>query len=276
MKNKINYHNILFFFSIIIIFILFFFPFFWIISSSFKSPEEIISRFPTYFPHSFTFEHYNKLIISSDFVKYLINSLIVSFFSMSIAVSLSLLAAYGLHKLKFFGNKLVEHGLLVTYAFPGVILLIPMYLMLSKIGLLNTYFALIIINVTFASPFAVWMLKAFFRMIPNEIEEAAYIDGASRLKILFSIILPLAAPGIASIAIFCFVISWTEYMFASILISGDDLKTLPVGLASIVGQYQIDWGFLLAGATIASLPVIILFVFVGKYFVSGLTDGAIK
>ena len=113
-------------------------------------------------------------------------------------------------------------------------------------------------------------------MIPNEIEEAAYIDGASKLRILFSIILPLAAPGIASIAIFCFVISWTEFMFASILISGDDLKTLPVGLASIVGQYQIDWGFLLAGATIASLPVIILFIFVGKYFVSGLTDGAIK
>jgi ABC-type glycerol-3-phosphate transport system permease component len=120
------------------------------------------------------------------------------------------------------------------------------------------------------------MLKAFFKMIPNEIEEAAYIDGASRLRILYSIILPLASPGIASIAIFCFIISWTEYMFASILISGDDMRTMPVGLASIVGQYQIDWGFLLAGATIASLPVIILFIFVGKYFVSGLTDGAIK
>ena len=195
---------------------------------------------------------------------------------MIIAVTLSLLAAYGLHKLKFYGNRLVEQSLLVTYAFPGVILLIPMYLMLSKIGLLNTYFALIIINVTFASPFAVWMLKAFFKMIPNEIEEAAYIDGASRLRILYSIILPLASPGIASIAIFCFIISWTEYMFASILISGDDMRTMPVGLASIVGQYQIDWGFLLAGATIASLPVIILFIFVGKYFVSGLTDGAIK
>ena len=112
--------------------------------------------------------------------------------------------------------------------------------------------------------------------IPVEVEEAAYIDGASRLRILFSIIIPLAAPGIASIAIFCFVISWTEYMFASVLISGDDLRTLPVGLAEIVGQYQIDWGFLLAGATLASLPVIILFVFVGKYFVSGLTEGSVK
>ena len=276
MIKKFNFSFILFIFSLTIIFIIFFFPFFWIISSSFKSPEEIISKIPTYFPHSFTFEHYLKLIITSDFINYLINSLIVSFSSMIISVFLSLLAAYGLHKLKFYGNKLVEQGLLVTYAFPGVILLIPMYLMLSKIGLLNSYFSLIIINVTFASPFAVWMLKAFFKMIPVEVEEAAYIDGASRLRILISIIIPLAAPGIASIAIFCFVISWTEYMFASVLISGDNLRTLPVGLAAIVGQYQIDWGFLLAGATLASLPVILLFVFVGKYFVSGLTEGAIK
>ncbi len=276
MMNSSNTSRILFYFSIIIICIIFFFPFFWIISSSIKSPEEIISKIPTYFPNSFTLEHYHKLIISSDFIKYLINSLIVSFCSMFISVTLSLLAAYGLHKLKFYGNQLVEQSLLVTYAFPGVILLIPMYLMLSKIGLLNSYFSLIIINVTFASPFAVWMLKAFFKMIPVEVEEAAYIDGASRLRILFSIIIPLAAPGIASIAIFCFVISWTEYMFASVLISGDDVRTLPVGLAAIVGQYQIDWGFLLAGATMASLPVIILFFFVGKYFVSGLTEGAIK
>ena len=273
---KFNNSKFLFYISLIIIFIVFFFPFFWIISSSIKSPEEIISKNPTYFPSSFTIEHYYKLLITSDILKYLLNSLIVSFSSMIISVILSLLAAYGLHKLRFYGNKLVEHSLLITYAFPGVILLIPMYLMFSKIGLLNTYFALIIINVTFASPFAVWMLKAFFKMIPNEIEEAAFIDGASRLRILYSIILPLAAPGIASIAIFCFIISWTEYMFASILISGDGLRTMPVGLASIVGQYQIDWGFLLAGATIASLPVIILFIFAGKYFVSGLTDGAIK
>lgn len=262
--------------SLSIIFIIFFFPFFWIISSAFKSPQEIIQKNSTIVPRSFTFEHFEKIIFSSDFLIYLKNSLIVSFFSMFIAVILSIFAAYGLHKLKFYGNKLVERSLLVTYAFPGVILLIPMYLMLGKMGLLNSYFALILINVTFSTPFAVWMLKAFFKTIPYDIEEAAMIDGASKMTILFKIIFPLALPGIASVSIFCFIISWTEYMFASIMISGDDLKTLPVGLASIVGQYQIDWGFLLAGATLASLPVIILFLFVGKYFVSGLTDGAVK
>jgi len=262
--------------SLFLIIIIFFFPFFWIVSSSFKSPEEIIATSTTIIPRSFTLEHYNKILFNSDFFNYLKNSLIVSFSSMIISIILSVSAAYGLHKLKFYGNKFVEYSLLVTYAFPGVILLVPIYLLFAKINLLNSYFALIIVNVLFATPFAVWMLKAFFKLIPNEIEEAAYIDGASRYIVISRIIVPLAAPGIASVAIFCFIISWTEYLFASILISGDDLKTLPVGLAGIVGQYQIDWGFLLSGAVLASLPVILLFVFIGKYFVSGLTEGAIK
>ena len=263
-------------FSLLLIIVIFFFPFFWIITSSFKSPEEIISTSTTIIPRSFTLEHYNKILFNSDFFIYLKNSLIVSFSSMVISIILSVSAAYGLHKLKFYGNKFVEYSLLVTYAFPGVILLVPIYLLFAKVNLLNSYFALIIVNVLFATPFAVWMLKAFFKLIPNEIEEAAYIDGASRYVVISKIIVPLAAPGIASVAIFCFIISWTEYLFASILISGDDLKTLPVGLAGIVGQYQIDWGFLLSGAVLASLPVMLLFVFIGKYFVSGLTEGAVK
>ena len=262
--------------SLLLIILIFFFPFFWIITSSFKSPEEIIATSTTIIPRSFTLEHYNKILFNSDFFIYLKNSLIVSFSSMIISIILSVSAAYGLHKLKFYGNKFVEYSLLVTYAFPGVILLVPIYLLFAKVNLLNSYFSLIVVNVLFATPFAVWMLKAFFKLIPNEIEEAAYIDGASRYIVISRIIVPLAAPGIASVAIFCFIISWTEYLFASILISGDDLKTLPVGLAGIVGQYQIDWGFLLSGAVLASLPVIILFVFIGKYFISGLTEGAVK
>ena len=275
----IKENNIKFLFltlSLFVIILVFFFPFFWIITSSFKSPQEIIATSTTIIPRSFTLEHYNKILFNSDFFIYLKNSLIVSFSSMVISIILSVSAAYGLHKLKFYGNKFVEYSLLVTYAFPGVILLIPIYLLFAKINLLNSYFALIIVNVLFATPFAVWMLKAFFKLIPTEIEEAAHIDGASRFVVIYMIVIPLAAPGIASIAIFCFIISWTEYLFASILISTDNLKTLPVGLASIVGQYQIDWGFLLSGAVLASLPVIFLFLFIGKYFVSGLTEGAIK
>tara|TARA_B100000575_G_scaffold6858_1_gene5093 strand:+ start:5019 stop:5849 length:831 start_codon:yes stop_codon:yes gene_type:complete len=276
MIKENNIKKIFLTLSLILILMIFFFPFFWIITSSFKNPEEIISTSTTIIPRSFTLEHYNKILFNSDFFIYLKNSLIVSFSSMIISIFLSVSAAYGLHKLKFYGNKLVEYSLLVTYAFPGVILLIPIYLLFAKINLLNSYFSLIVVNVLFATPFAVWMLKAFFKLIPSEIEEAAYIDGASRFIVITKIVFPLAAPGIVSISIFCFIISWTEYLFASILINSDNLKTLPVGLASIVGQYQIDWGFLLAGAVLASLPVILLFLIVGKYFVSGLTEGAIK
>ena len=276
MIKENNIKLVLLCLSLSLIILIFFFPFFWIITSSFKSPEEIIATSTTIIPRSFTLEHYNKILFYSDFFIYLKNSLIVSFSSMIISIILSVSAAYGLHKLKFYGNKFVEYSLLVTYAFPGVILLVPIYLLFAKVNLLNSYFSLIIVNVLFATPFAVWMLKAFFKLIPNEIEEAAYIDGASRYVVISRIIVPLAAPGIASVAIFCFIISWTEYLFASILISGDDLKTLPVGLAGIVGQYQIDWGFLLSGAVLASLPVILLFLFIGKYFVSGLTEGAVK
>ena len=133
-----------------------------------------------------------------------------------------------------------------------------------------------IVNVTFAAPFAVWMLQAFFRTIPLELEEAATLDGATRLQVLLKIMLPLSAPGIASIAIFAFIMSWTEYMFASVLIVSEASRTLPVGLAGIIGQYQIDWGLLLAGATLTTLPVIVLFSFVGRHFVEGLTTGAVK
>ena len=148
--------------------------------------------------------------------------------------------------------------------------------MLSQLGLIDRLLALIIINVTFTAPFAVWMLRAFFTTIPLELEEAAALDGANRLQALTYIMLPLSAPGVASVAIFAFITSWTEYMFASVLILSDANRTVPVGLAGIIGQYQVDWGLLLAGATVTMLPVLILFSLVGRSFVEGLTAGAVK
>jgi len=251
-------------------------PFYWIFSASIKAPQEIIARVPTLFPQSFTLQHYDKLLNSSAFPTYLVNSVLVSVGTMVITVVLATLAAYGLYRLRFPGRGVVFRIILVTYAFPGVLLLIPLYGMMSRLGLIDSIAALIIINVTFAAPFAVWMLQAFFRTIPEELEEAAALDGASRIKIILRILLPLAAPGVASVAIFAFIMSWTEYMFASVLIISDTNRTLPVGLAGIIGQYQIDWGLLLAGATLTTVPVLILFALVGRYFVEGLTAGAVK
>lgn len=251
-------------------------PFYWIFSSSIKAPQEIIAREPTLLPQSFTTEHYDKLLRNSDFPTYLGNSLIVAIGTMVITVVLSTLAAYGLYRLRFPGRKMLFRIILITYAFPGVLLLVPLYDMMSRLGLVDHLHALIIVDVTLAAPFAVWMLQAFFRTIPQELEEAAALDGATRLGIIVRILLPLAAPGVASIATFAFISSWTEYIFASILILSESNRTVPVGLAGIIGQYQVDWGLLLAGATVTALPVIALFALVGRNFVEGLTAGAVR
>ncbi len=251
-------------------------PFYWIFSSSVKLPQEIIASTPTLIPQSFTLQHYDSLLASSPFLRYLLNSLFVALGTMVITVVLSTMAAYGLYRLRFPGRRLLFRVILITYAFPGVLLLIPLYGILSDVGLIDTHWSLIVVNVTLAAPFATWMLQAFFRTIPVELEEAAALDGASRAGIIVRILLPLAAPGVASIAIFAFITSWTEYMFASVLIISDANRTLPVGLAGIIGQYQIDWGLLMAGATLTTLPVLILFALVGRNFVEGLTAGAVK
>jgi multiple sugar transport system permease protein len=251
-------------------------PFWFIATGAIKAPQEIIARVPTLVPHSFTLRHFDKLLGASDYPRYLGNSLVVGLGSTAITVVLSVLAAYGFYRLRFPGRDLLFRAVLVAYAFPGILILIPLYGMMSQAGLIDTPAALVIVNVTFASPFAIWMMRSFFASIPVELEEAALIDGASRLAILLRIMVPLAAPGIASVAIFAFIASWTEYLFASVLILSDANRTLPVGFAGIIGQYQIDWGLLLAGATLATVPVVILFGIVGRWFIAGLTAGAVK
>ncbi|MFE0754432.1 carbohydrate ABC transporter permease [Inquilinus sp. NPDC058860] len=251
-------------------------PFWFIATGAIKAPQEIIARVPTLVPHSFTLRHFDKLLGASDYPRYLGNSLVVGLGSTAITVVLSVLAAYGFYRLRFPGQDLLFRAVLVAYAFPGILILIPLYGMMSQAGLIDTPAALVIVNVTFASPFAIWMMRSFFASIPAELEEAALIDGASRLAILLRIMVPLAAPGIASVAIFAFIASWTEYLFASVLILSDANRTLPVGFAGIIGQYQIDWGLLLAGATLATVPVVLLFGIVGRWFIAGLTAGAVK
>lgn len=262
--------------SVIVLLVLVIAPFYWIFSSSIKTTQEILSPTPSFLPQTYTLQHYDKLLASSNFPRYLLNSAVVAVLTMIITVVLSVMASYAIYRLEFPGRRWLVRVILATYIFPGILLLIPLYGMLSQLKLIDSLWALVIINVTFASPFAVWMLQAFFQAIPYEVEEAAALDGASRVTIILRIFLPLTAPGIASIAIYAFISAWTEYMFASVMILSDANRTLPVGLAGIIGQYQVDWGLLLAGATITTLPVLILFSFVGRSFIEGLTAGATK
>lgn len=251
-------------------------PFWWVVTGSIKLPREIIQRVPTMFPQSFTLQHFEKLLQSSDFPTYLVNSLMVALFSTAVTVLLALPAAYAFFRMEFPGRNTLYRVILLAYAFPGVVVLIPLYGLFSKAGLIDSRVSLVIVNVAFALPFSIWMMRSFLASVPKEIEEAAVIDGAPTTTILLRILMPLIAPGIASVAIFAFISSWTEYLFASVLIVSDARRTIPVGFAGIIGQYQIDWGLLLAGATAATVPVVILFALVGRWFVSGLTEGAVK
>lgn len=251
-------------------------PFWWVVTGSFKLPQEIIARVPTMVPHSFTLQHFAKLLSGSDYPVYMINSLLVAGISTAITLVLSVPAAYAFFRLAFPGREALYRIILLAYAFPSIVVLIPLFGMFAKIGLIDTLAALVIINVTFALPFSIWMLRSFFASVPKEIEEAALMDGAPPTVILRRIMIPLIAPGIASVGIFAFISAWTEYVFASVLILSDAKRTVPVGFSGIIGQYQIDWGLLLSGASLAVLPVVILFALVGRWFVSGLTEGAVK
>lgn len=251
-------------------------PFMWIFLASFRPNNELIQATPTLRLESLTLDNYQRLQEAAQYFTYLTNSLIVALISMFISVILALLAAYSVYRHSYPGRRYIYLALILTYAFPGIVLLIPLYQLFGRMGLIDNLASLVIMNVTFAAPFSLWLLRGFFGAIPPNIEEAAAVDGAGRLRILFSIVLPLTAPGVAAIAIFSFIWSWTEYMFASVFIIDEGNMTLPVGLGAFIRQYYIDWGILTAAAMATAVPVLVLFVFVGRYFVSGLTAGAEK
>jgi multiple sugar transport system permease protein len=251
-------------------------PFLWVFLASFRPNSELIQQGIGINLDSLTLDNYRNLQQAAQYFTYLTNSAIVAITSMIVSITLALLAAYSVYRTRYPGRRPLYLALIITYVFPGVVLLIPLYQLMGKVGLINNLLSLVIVNVTFTAPFSVWLMRGFFGAIPAGIEEAAAIDGAGRLRILFSIVLPLTAPGIAAAAIFSFVWSWTEYMFASAFIVDEGKKTLPVGLGAFIQQYNIDWGILTAAAVATAVPVIIIFAFIGRYFVEGLTAGAEK
>lgn len=251
-------------------------PFWWVVSGSFKPAAEIIARVPTMFPNEVTTIHYERLLTISPYGSYLLNSLAVATASTVLTLLLAIPAGYAFFRMRFRGRETLYRVILLAYAFPSIVVLVPMFGIFARMGLIDSRVGLVLVNTAFALPFSIWLLRSFFAQIPPEIEESARLDGGPPLTILRRILLPLIAPGVGAVAIFAFVTSWTEYVFASVMILSDARRTLPVGFAGIIGQYQVDWGLLLAGASLAILPVVILFAFIGRWFVAGLTEGAVK
>ena len=251
------------------------FPFYWAIVSSF-TPEARLFEAPSLVPRTLVLEHYRALFTERDFWIPIRNSLVVAGCTTLFCVSLGGLCAYALARLRFRGKAPLLGLILAVSVFPQISIVSPLYLVLRSLHLINTFPGLILPYLTFAMPLTVWLLVGFFRQLPGELEEAAMVDGASRLRALWEIILPLALPGLATTAILTFVYSWNEFLFALSFTLGPERQTVPVAIALFRGQYQVPWGQILAAAVVATAPVALLVLAFQRRIVQGLTAGAVK
>jgi multiple sugar transport system permease protein len=250
-------------------------PYLWLALTSIK-PDADTTAFPVrYWPSAITFEHYRLLLERTAFAGNVLNSLIIASGAASLGLAVSLPAAYAFSRFRFPGRRALLTQFLVINMFPVVLLIIPLFVLMRRFGLLDSFIGIVLGHATFAIPFAVWMLTSYMNAIPTELDEAARIDGASRLQTLGLVLLPVVMPGVATTGIYIFVTSWNEYLFAMML-SGQQVRTVTVALQLFIGEFTVQWGLLTAGATLVALPVTILFLIVQKRLVSGLTAGAVK
>jgi len=250
-------------------------PYAWMVLTSIR-PDADLSTFPlSYMPSQVTLEHYVTLLQQTSFLQNLFNSLVIAAGAVVVGLLTSVPAAYAFSRFRFRGRQVLMTQFLVINMFPVVLLIIPLFVLMRNFHLLDTYFGIIIGHSTFAIPFAVWMLTSYMNGIPREVDEAAMMDGATRLQTIRLVILPLLMPGIVTTAIYIFVTSWNEYLFAMML-SGDHVRTVTVALQLFIGEFTVQWGLLTAGGTLVAIPVTILFLIVQRRLVGGLTAGAVK
>lgn len=254
------------------------FPLYWMIITSFKTKLELFATPPTFFPKHIQWANYVEAFQNRPFFTFLINSIIVAFASTFISLSIGTLAAYSLARFKLSGNwnQRIAFWIMSTRMIPPIVTIIPMFLIMKELKLLNTYWALMIVYTGLNLPFVVWMMRAFFREVPEELEEAAMVDGATRMGAFRRVVLPLVAPGLVATAIFCLILTWNEFLFALILVSSNNFLTLPVGIASLVSQFELLWGEMAAAGTVAVIPIIFFSMLVQKKLIRGMTMGAVK
>jgi multiple sugar transport system permease protein/raffinose/stachyose/melibiose transport system permease protein len=250
-------------------------PFFWMFSVSLKPATEPFAIPARLWPEHPTLDNYFSAF-RPEFRAYFINSIVVSLSTVVITVSLALLAAYSFSRTGFRLLSIALALVIVAQMFPGSAILIPIYKMMRWAHLLNTYASLIIAYVAVTLPIAVWMLRGFIVRLPQSLEEAAAIDGAGPIRTFTHVIVPLCRPGIAATAVFVLIVTWQEFLFALSFTSSKDMRTLPAGMNDFIGQYGIRYGELMASSVLISLPVVVIFMFLQRQFVAGLTAGAVK
>jgi multiple sugar transport system permease protein/raffinose/stachyose/melibiose transport system permease protein len=251
-------------------------PVLWMVSTSLKTEIETFKIPPRWIPEQITIGSYKAMWTSYPFLYYFRNSLLVTLFAVLVSVLISCLTGYGVTRFKFKGKNSFLAFILMTQMFPSVMLLVPYYKVLNTYHLNNTLLGLSLVYVSFTVPFCSWMMVGYYRTIPTTLDEAAIIDGCSWWQAFYKITLPIVMPGVASSAIYAFITCWNEYMFANLLMADEHMKTVSVGIAQMNGYYKIMWNDLMASSVVASIPLVIAFLFLQKYFISGLTAGAVK
>jgi multiple sugar transport system permease protein len=256
-------------------------PMLWMLLTSIKSQFVALQYPPVWIPSTITFEQYYRLLspsgdVGGQFLHYMWNSILVSSATTVIGVAIAVPAAYAFSRFRFPGRKFLFFSVLFRNMFPAVVFLMPLFIMMRFIHLVNTQSSLVLTYLTFGLPLSIWLLKGFYDNIPIELEQAARIDGATRFQAFMRVIMPLSAPGIIATAIYSFITAWNEYVYALTFLNDDSKLTLPVGLQRFFTEYATNWPGLMAASFIMSVPVVALFLILQKYFVRALTEGAIK
>lgn len=252
------------------------FPFYWMALTSVKPGTELFSYPPAFFTTAPDFGGFQRLFETTNFLTYAKNSLIIATGATVVSVTVSALAAYGLTRFPFPGSRAFSTAILYAYTFAPIVIVVPLYGMFREAGLINSHLGMILAYASFGVPFSLWLLQPFFRAIPAELEEAAFVDGANRVKSAWYVVFPQALPGLIAVSVFTFLLAWEDYLFARVLITQDELKTLPIALHDLYNASLQDWPLLMAAAVLINLPVLVAFLFVQKYLVAGWGAGAIK
>lgn len=257
-------------------------PFLWMFLASMKTNKEIYDDF-TLIPKHLYFGHYAALLkggggskASGSFRQWLLNSAYISITVTALSVLLGALAAYAITRLRFTGRAVLARGLIFTYLIPNALLFIPLFTIVARLHLVDSIQAMMLVYPTFTLPFCTWMMASYFRSIPIELEEAARVDGATRLGALFKVVMPLAAPAVAVVAIFAFTQSWNEFLYALVFTNSLSSRTVTVGLTQMLGEDVFFWGQMMAGALITAVPPVLLYMLAQRFVIRGLAAGGVK
>ena len=255
--------------------LVFVFPFYWMLKTSFEATAELFRPPIQLWPKAYSLEHYQRLLAETHFARFLLNSLVVAAGSLIVTVVCSVLGGYALARFRLWGKKTLARATLLSYMFPPLMLGIPFFLLFHSLGLRNTYTGVILAHATIVLPFGLWLMWQFFQTVPLSYEESAWVSGAGRFRTFLEVAVPLASPGIVTIAVFSFALSWSDFEYAFVLLTSDKMHTLPVGMFSYLSGY-VHWGVMQAASVLITLPAFLVVFFLQGYLIRGLGVGGLK